>query len=241
MEKRTKLKCRPKRKWLRTIVIACVLCLIGGLLMKSEWRVSVIPEKGTADNVGSDFEEWYIIVVNRWNEIPPDYRVTLTELSNGQKVDSRIYPYLQEMFDDARSGGIYPFVREGYRTTEEQQVIFDERIREYIDAGNSEEAARELTEKWVAIPGTSEHQLGIAVDINADVSKSASEDVYIWLAENAYQYGFILRYPQGKEDIIGTAYEPWHYRYVGIEAAREIYEKGICLEEYIQRRVSNSA
>ena len=155
-------------------------------------------------------------------------------ISNGQKVDSRIYPYLQEMFDDARSQGIYPFVREGYRTTEEQRAIFDERIQEYIDAGNSEKAARELTEKWVAVPGTSEHQLGISVDINADVSKSTSEDVYKWLAENAYQYGFILRYPQGKEDITGTAYEPWHYRYVGLEAAKEIYEHGICLEEYVQ-------
>ena len=235
MEKQTKSKCRPKRKWLRTIVIACVLCLIGGLLMKGEWRFLVSFGKGPAADDNSDIAEWYLIVANRWNEIPSDYSVTLTELSNGQKVDSRIYPYLQKMFDDARSQGIYPFVREGYRTAEEQQAIFDERIQEYIDAGNSEEAARELTEKWVAVPGTSEHQLGISVDINADVSKSTSEDVYIWLAENAYQYGFILRYPQGKEDITGTAYEPWHYRYVGIEAAKGIYEQGICLEEYVQR------
>ncbi len=89
-----------------------------------------------------------------------------------------------------------------------------------------------LAEKWLAIPGTSEHQLGIAVDINADKEKSSNEEVYEWLAENAYKYGFILRYPQSKEDITGTAYEPWHYRYVGEEAAEEIFNRQICLEEY---------
>lgn len=234
MENRVRSRRRPRRKWLRTVVIVCALCLIGGLLVNGNWRPPAIFEEGSVTKDNSISEEWYLIVVNRWNEIPSDYSVTLTVLSNGQKVDSRIYPYLQEMFDDARSQGIYPFVREGYRTTEEQRAIFDERIQEYIDAGNSEKAARELTEKWVAVPGTSEHQLGISVDINADVSKSTSEDVYKWLAENAYQYGFILRYPQGKEDITGTAYEPWHYRYVGLEAAKEIYEQGICLEEYVQ-------
>lgn len=85
----------------------------------------------------------------------------------------------------------------------------------------------------VAIPGTSEHQLGIAVDINADKAHSSNQEVYVWLADNAYKYGFILRYPLGKEKITGTAYEAWHYRYVGKEAAEEIYSKQICLEEYL--------
>ena len=75
---------------------------------------------------------------------------------------------------------------------------------------------------------------GIAVDINADKSKCSNEEVYTWLAENAYKYGFILRYPMGKQEITGTSYEPWHYRYVGDEAAWEIYEQGICLEEYYE-------
>lgn len=113
-------------------------------------------------------EEWYLIVVNRWNEIPEDYRVELTELSNGQKVDSRIYPYLQEMFDAARKDGIYPVVREGYRTYEEQQKILDDKIKAYINEGYSQSRAKRTAKEWVALPGTSEHQLGIAVDINAD-------------------------------------------------------------------------
>lgn len=87
--------------------------------------------------------------------------------------------------------------------------------------------------QWVAIPGTSEHQIGIAVDINADKTINSSDAVYTWLAENAHKYGFIKRYPSDKTDITGVINEPWHYRYVGKEAAKEIYSQGICLEEYI--------
>ena len=150
-------------------------------------------------------EEWYLIVVNRWNEIPEDYRVELTELSNGQKVDSRIYTYLQEMFDAARKDGIYPVVWEGYRTYEEQQKILDDKIKAYINEGYSQSRAERTAKEWVALPGTSEHQLGIAVDINADKSKSSNDEVYTWLAANAHNYGFILRYPQGKQEITGTS------------------------------------
>lgn len=178
--------------------------------------------------------EWNLIVVNRWNPIPENYSVELTVLSNGQKVDSRIYPHLQEMFDAARAEGIYPIVREGYRTEEEQQEILDDKIQAYINEGYSQWRAERTAKEWVALPGTSEHQLGIAVDINADKSKCSNEEVYAWLAENAYKYGFILRYPLGKQEITGTSYEPWHYRYVGEEAALEIYEQGICLEEYFE-------
>ena len=154
-------------------------------------------------------------------------------LSNGEKVDSRIYPALQEMFDAARAEQIYPIVRDGYRTMEEQQKEMDEKIQAYIDEGNSRNRAEKTAEEWVALPGTSEHQLGIAVDINADNSRCSNEEVYKWLSEHAYQYGFILRYPLGKQSITGTSYEPWHYRYVGVEAAQEIYQQQICLEEYM--------
>lgn len=177
---------------------------------------------------------WNLTVVNGWNTLPEDYSVELTELANGQKVDSRIYPALQQMFDDARAEGVYPFVREGYRTAQEQQDILDERIQDYIAAGYSREDAEAAAKEWVALPGTSEHELGIAVDINADTELGSSEELYAWLAENAHEYGFILRYPEGKEEITGISFEPWHYRYVGIEAAREIHEQGLCLEEYMQ-------
>lgn len=159
----------------------------------------------------------------------------LTELSNGQKVDSRIYPSLQEMFDSARAEGLGLFVADGYRTKETQQQILDEKIEAYKSDGYSNEEAEKKAEEWVAVPGTSEHQLGLAVDINADKTQSSSDEVYRWLAENAYKYGFIQRYPENKTDITGTIYEPWHYRYVGKDASYEIYAKGLCLEEYIEK------
>lgn len=110
----------------------------------------------------------------------------------------------------------------------------DDKIQNYINQGYSRSRAERTAKEWVALPETSEHQLGIAVDINADKFKCSNEEVYIWLAENAYKYGFILRYPMGKQEITGTSYEPWHYRYVGTDVANEIYERGICLEEYFE-------
>lgn len=178
---------------------------------------------------------WNLILVNKDYKIPSGYDPDLTELSNGQKVDSRIYPQLQKMFDDARAAGLELFVREGYRTTQEQQKIMDEKIEEYRAEGYSHSEAKELAEKYVAIPGTSEHQLGLSVDINADTSKCSSDAVYAWLAENAYKYGFIKRYPSEKVEITGINNEPWHYRYVGTEAAAQMQESGLCLEEYIEQ------
>ena len=225
---------KTKGKWivklLKAAVTAYLLLILCQMIGNAYSRLSITHKIPVS-------EEWNLIVVNRWNELPEDYSVELTELSNGQKVDSRIYPYLQEMFDAARAEGIYPIVREGYRTAEEQQEILDDKIQTYIIQGYSQSRAEKTAKEWVALPGTSEHQLGIAVDINADKSKCSNEDVYGWLAENAYKYGFILRYPMGKQEITGTSYEPWHYRYVGEEAAKEIYERGICLEEYFKQMI----
>lgn len=222
---------KKKENWivkLLKIVVAIYLLLVLCQLIGDAYSRLSVTHKITVS------EEWNLIVVNAWNELPEDYSVELTELSNGQKVDSRIYPYLQEMFDAAREEGVYPVVREGYRTAEEQQEILEDRIQTYINQGYSRSRAERTVKEWVALPGTSEHQLGIAVDINADKTKCSNDEVYTWLAENAYKYGFILRYPMGKQEITGTSYEPWHYRYVGIEAAYEINERGICLEEYFE-------
>ena len=124
-------------------------------------------EKSFADTSG----EWNLILVDRNHYIPDNYQVELTELANGKKVDSRIYPELQQMFNDARAEGLALFVREGYRTTEEQQKIMDEKINEYEKQGYSAKEAKKRAEKYVAIPDTSEHQLGLSVDINADTDK----------------------------------------------------------------------
>lgn len=220
-----------KVKILFSLLFLIILCMMAGKVLNSDF--TLLPLDNITHHVASEDNGWNLILVNRNSYIPDDYKVELTELSNGEKVDSRIYPELQEMFNDARAQGYGLFVREGYRTQEEQQQLLDEKIEAYENEGKSKSEAKKLAEQWVAIPGTSEHQLGIAVDINADTTKSSSDDVYSWLAENAHKYGFIKRYPSDKTDITGVINEPWHYRYVGREAALEIYSQGMCLEEYI--------
>ena len=184
------------------------------------------PESGTSEN-------WELTLVNDSHPLPEGWQVQTVQLANGELVDERILPALQQMFDDMRADGVYPVVASGYRTLEDQQRIYDEKMQELLQAGYTEADAKAETESWVAIPGTSEHQLGLAVDINADGIYSAGYDVYDWLAVHAQDYGFIQRYPEDKTEITGVSNEPWHYRYVGQEAAREMKAQNLCLEEYI--------
>lgn len=184
---------------------------------------------GNTQNAGTD-EAWNLMLVNKDNAIPDNYEVNLVEVEGGERVDERIYEPLMEMLNAAREGnwGELPMVVSGYRTQEKQQSLYDEKIAKFKKEGYSDSEAVRQAEQWVAVPGHSEHQLGFAVDING-----ATYDVYLWLQENSYKYGFIFRYPGSKSDITGTSEEVWHYRYVGKEAAKEIYERGICLEEYL--------
>ncbi len=177
---------------------------------------------------------WMQLLVNSSNAIPDGYAPTeLTELSNGQSVDKRIYPSLQSMFDDARAQGVYPVVSSGYRTAKQQQSEMDDKIQEYIDDGKSDDDARALAATYVAQVGYSEHEAGLAIDIVAKANKSDDDTVWAWMKEHCAEYGFILRYPEGKEGVTGMSYEPWHFRYVGVEAAQKIMGAGITLEEYL--------
>lgn len=183
--------------------------------------------------------EWNLILVNKNHKIPYNYSPELIELSNGEKVDARIYPDLQKMFDDARAAGLQLFVRDGYRTGDEQKAIMNDKIAAYETEGYSKKEAKALAKTYVAEPGTSEHELGLSVDINAESSGASQDAVYEWLDENAYKYGFIKRYPADKTDITGIDNEPWHYRYVGYEAAKEMKEQNLCLEEYLKKGKSS--
>lgn len=232
---------RYRKKTLKRVVTIFLLVILGIMILRTneisinQGELPLLNSLHIGTNEANTSLGWNLILVNKDHYIPNNYKVDLTELSNGEKVDSRIYPELQAMFDDARADGLQLFVREGYRTMEEQQKIMDDKIIGYQENGYSKREAKMLAEEYVAIPGTSEHQLGISVDINADTSKCSSDTVYTWLDENAYKYGFIKRYPSHKTDITGVNDEPWHYRYVGKKAAKEIKEKGLCLEEYVEQ------
>ena len=171
---------------------------------------------------------WNLRLINGDHPIPEGYEVELTEVPGGEQVDARIYESLMDLLEAAEAEDLGPIVVAGYRTQETQQRIMDEKIAEYLEQGYSQEEAEARSKEWVAVPGYSEHQLGLAVDINGAVY-----DIYPWLAEHSWEYGFILRYPEDKVEITGCQPEEWHFRYVGTEAAKEIYDRGICLEEYL--------
>lgn len=184
--------------------------------------------------VVNDVNAWQLILVNRWHSLPENYApVEFTELANGQSVDKRMYPSLQEMFDDARNQGIYPYVRSGYRTAEAQRQLLEDQIAYYKGQGDADADALARAEATVGAPGTSEHETGLAIDINADTDRSSQEEVNAWMAAHCHEYGFILRYPEGKTEITGMQPVPNHFRYVGNDAADAITEAGICLEEYL--------
>ena len=183
-------------------------------------------------------QEWNLLLVNPWNRIPENYEPELTYLRNGQAVDSRCYPELQQMIDDCRAAGFEPLICASYRTMEKQEALFEDKEANLIREGYPENEVEAEAAKVVAYPGTSEHQLGLALDI-VDVSyqqldtEQENTPVQQWLMKNSWKYGFVLRYPTDKSDITGIIYEPWHYRYVGKEAAAEMYENKLCLEEYL--------
>ena len=192
------------------------------------------------ESTGED--SWCLILVNKDHPVPDDYTVPeLTQLKNDNSVDSRIYPSLQKMFDDMRSQGLKPYITSSYRTHEYQQKLMDDKVASYEEQGMSRKEAEEEAEKWVAIPGTSEHEIGLAVDISvqpSDDEDQTAEDkqaVWDWLDENSWKYGFIRRYPEDKSSITGISNEQWHFRYVGDKAAKVMHEENLCLEEYLEK------
>lgn len=182
-----------------------------------------------------------LILVNKSNKIPDDFVAELHWLQNRScAVSELMYDALAQMLTDGSEEGRQFVVASGYRSRERQQQLLDEDIaRDMQQEGMSYQEAYEKETRETMPPGYSEHETGLAVDIVAldyqilDGQQELTEE-NIWLQENCSRYGFILRYPQGSEEITGVNYESWHFRYVGKEAAQEIMDKGITLEEYVQ-------
>ncbi len=191
-------------------------------------------------------DEDILVLVNAWNPVPEDYQVRLVDIGDNQSFDERGAGALQEMLQACRASWAQPLIISTYRTQQMQQELFDDKVRRVLIDGVPPEEAPAVAAQSVAVPGTSEHQLGLAVDIIDEsypylTSLQETTDTQIWLMEHCWEYGFILRYPNGTTDITGIIYEPWHYRYVGRDTAEKIRELGVTLEEYLElRRVSNS-
>jgi len=167
----------------------------------------------------------HVYLVNAWNPLPDDYDPELADY-NGKKIVAEALEPLKAMIKQVQSLGYYK-VTSIHRSVASQQAIWDSRYNNFIAAGYGKAGALAEVAKQVAVPGTSEHHLGLAVDIDG------VKAVHGWFFEHSWEYGFVVRYPDGKTDITGITYEPWHYRYVGKELAKELYELDMCLEEYM--------
>lgn len=232
-----------RRRGRRLLALGAFLLAMAGVWRLSAWAAEGArallgppPVSRPAESMPNSLpaaEGWELTLVNAGHPLPENWQVQPVEVKGGQRVDERILPALQQMFDAARAEGLYPVVASGYRTGDEQRQIMEDKIEAYRREGYPEDLARQAAAQWVAQPGTSEHELGLAVDINPDEAMGTGRELYDWLLEHAWEHGFIKRYPADKVDITGISNEPWHYRYVGPQAARAITEQGLCLEEYL--------
>ena len=200
------------------------------------------PEESSAPQVTLTPTElpWNLRLVNRDNSLPQDFSVEVSEVPQGQ-LDSRAAPHLNKMLEDMEAQGLSPLVCSSFRTWEDQETLHRQEVESYRNQGMSQEEAEQQASRWVVPAGESEHQLGLAADIVAQgyqllVEEQETTPEQQWLMAHCWEYGFILRYPKDKESITGVGYEPWHYRYVGKEAAQEITERGLCLEEYVEEQ-----
>ena len=175
-----------------------------------------------------DPDDWRYILANPWNEIG-EYTPVLVSLE-GQQFDERIVDDMQEFAQAARDEGLSVFLSSGYRSYGTQSYLYRRKVDEYGEA---------VAQTIVARPGTSEHQTGLCCDITdryyemKDASLENTE-LYQWMSEHCGEYGFIVRFPKGKEEVTGIIYEPWHFRYVGEEAATYIMEHDLTLEEFLE-------
>ncbi len=223
-----------KRKKSHSLLIFLIISVIvtGSAFATQKYLKVDNPVQLTSSNYKS--ENWNLILVNQNNFMPENYSFNKTTVGDGFEIDERIYDDLQNMFNDMRAAEIYPQINSAYRNPEQQQEIMDNKIAEYVSKGLPEFMAKSKAKKTVAQVGTSEHETGLALDIAAQDDLSTDWEVYNWLAKNAHNYGFIMRYPEDKTKTTGIDYEPWHYRYVGKEIANEITSNNLCLEEYLK-------
>lgn len=196
--------------------------------------------------------DWNLVLVNRENQLAEEIPMEFYLTESGYQIDSRIQDPYSQLMEAGKAAGMDLTMVSGYRSIEQQQANYDVNYQNFLASGLSEEEARTKTEEYIALPHASEHTTGLAVDItstalaNQEGNSGLLPDLEnypegLWLKENAPKFGFILRYPKEKEAITGINFEPWHFRYVGIENAMYMTENNLTLEEYIAILKNNEA
>lgn len=186
----------------------------------------------TADASGMQIADWRLVLVNDEHKMPENFHPDLVHAFNVD-LDARIVEAYRNMHDDARKQDVRLWISSGYRDPERQGTLFEQEIELYRRTGLDYEDAVTSAERSVARAGYSEHNTGLAVDLNGVKENFGETDEFRWLGQHAAEYGFILRYPKDKQEITKIKYEPWHFRYVGPEHAEKMKERNQCLEEYV--------
>lgn len=201
-----------------------------------------LPQKVEINGVTLDANFTNLLLVNGKNPLPEGYNYegNLTTIPKKYikgsltQIDKDVWPYLQAMLDAARSENIDIGVWSPYRSYATQKMLFERQVQKQKNNGVPADQAEDKAATIVARPGTSEHHTGLALDINCADHAFEKTAAYKWLKENAENYGFIMRYSAEKQSITGVIHESWHWRFVGINTAKEINRLGMCLEEYVE-------
>lgn len=258
------METKIRRRRSRTMHLICLLLIafvLGFLLgrlfspaasaaeIKTTIRADTSDESGHAPSdaataMGSgtqpDEEDWRLRLVNATHPLEEDYQPELADVGRGYKFDARAADQLITMLEDCKDAGLTPLICSAYRTREKQRSLFEKQVNKQRANGLAGQEAVSAAAEVVASPGTSEHETGLAVDICAldyqllDEGQEKTPE-YQWLKAHCAEYGFILRYPPNKTEITGVIYEPWHFRYVGKDVAKQIMDQGLTLEEYLSK------
>lgn len=262
MQHTNRRKKHIRRRMIRRTVWRLCICIAGIFILIAAWKTVsfavhlFLPEKTEESEEREHiFSEGggekqvspsalgtseHILLVNKEHPLDENYRPDLQKLSDyGVEVASEIAEPLKDMLTAGTREGLTFWIASGYRSLERQRELLDEDIEELMRKGYSVSEAYEEVVKETMPVGCSEHATGLSVDIVAKDyqildEKQANTEEIKWLQKNCSRYGFILRYPEGKEDITKVSYESWHFRYVGVDAAKEIMNQGITLEEYLE-------
>ena len=234
----TKAARPPGRKAYTALRAAALMVLLILLLFAAvRFQLWKMPER----------EKRTLVLVNPWNPVSETgYTPKLEEIEEGFPADRDCAEAAKRLLMDCRAAGNSVLILSAYRSVDDQLVLYDEEVQRLVDEGVPPDYAESEVSRKIAAPGRSEHELGLALDlVDANFPETSERQAQTgtarWLKENAWRYGFILRYPEDSESETGYSWHPWHYRYVGEDAAANIHSLGISLEEYLSMFFSEEA
>ena len=225
-----------------TIIILLILAGITIATLTGENGLITRVKQAKKAQIEAEIKESLILAVQDL-QVQKVGDATLDDITQ-EWIDKKLSEYNSSVKDDAsisgkkitmkKDGITNIWIQSAYRSVARQKELYDASVKKYLQEGKTQEEAEKLTNEYINKPGSSDHNLGLAVDFNKVDNEFEKLEGFKWLQKNAENYGFVLRYPKDKEDITKIAYESWHWRYVGVEHAKKMNELNMCLEEYIK-------